>query len=253
MEDVVDKYDEYFKNGFVLVTGGIRGIGCSISTMLQARGFKVLANYLVEVDEAKAFVQKTKIPALQWDVSNFSECDKNIKMIEEKYGSIAFVVNNAGITDDSMLHKMEQKQWQRVIDTNLGSCFNICRAIVPNMRTRNFGRIVNISSINGLRGQLGQTNYSASKAGILAFTRSLALENAIKGITVNAVAPGYTNTSMVRSMKPEIVESIVKNIPLGRLAEPEEIAEAVAYLFSKNAAFVTGATLSVNGGQDMSS
>lgn len=240
------------KNRIAVVTGGTRGIGKAIALDLQKAGSKVAVSYAGNDAAAKDFTEQTGIPAYKWDVSDFNACQKAVKKIESELdGSIDILINNAGITKDGFLHKMTEENWDSVIDTNLKSCFNMVRAVIDGMRARSFGRIVNISSINGQLGQFGQTNYSAAKAGIFGFTKALARETAAKGITVNAVAPGYIATDMVRSVAPEILEKIVSGIPVGRLGEPEEIARAVCFLASDTAGFITGETLSVNGGQYM--
>jgi acetoacetyl-CoA reductase len=234
-----------------LVTGGTRGIGRAISLALRDAGYRVAANYLGNDEAARSFTRDIGIPAFKFDVADFNSCATNVGRIEQELGQVEILVNNAGITRDAMLHKMTPAQWNEVIATNLTSCFNTCHAVIGAMRERGFGRIVNISSINGQKGQLGQTNYAAAKAGILGFTKALALESATKGITVNAVAPGYTETDMVASVPKEVLAKIVAQIPVGRLGQPAEIARAVLFLVSDEAAFITGSTLTVNGGQYM--
>lgn len=234
-----------------LVTGGTRGIGEGISVALKAQGYRPVANYAGNVHAAEAFTERTGIPAYKFDVSDHEAALAGIARIEEEVGPIEILVNNAGITRDGMLHKMTFEQWKAVVDTNLGSCFNCARAVIDGMRQRRFGRIVNISSINGQAGQFGQANYAAAKSGIFGFTKALALENAAKGITVNAIAPGYVDTDMVRSVPPEILEKIIARIPVGRLGKPEDIARTVVFLVDEAADFITGATISVNGGQHM--
>ncbi|MBN8828404.1 MAG: 3-oxoacyl-ACP reductase [Sphingobacteriia bacterium] len=235
-----------------IVTGGTRGIGKEISTALKAEGYTVIATYNSNEKAAEEFQKQTGIKAYKWDVANFDECIKNINKIKEEFGKHPEVlVNNAGITRDNMLHKSSFADWDDVIKTNLYSCFNMCHAIIPAMRENNFGRIINISSINGLTGQLGQTNYSAAKAGMIGFTKALAKESAIKNITVNAIAPGYIGTEMLASIKEDVLQNIVKQIPAGRLGTPNEIARTVLFLASDNAGFITGSVLSVNGGQYM--
>ncbi len=233
-----------------VVTGGTRGIGLAISQGLIADGYKVAAVYRSNEETAQQFRDLGGY-AIQFDVSNFQECQDSINKIEAELGPVSVLVNNAGITRDGVLHKMPEENWHAVIETNLTSCFSMCRAVVGGMRDRGFGRIVNISSINGEKGQFGQTNYAAAKAGILGFTRALALETATKGITVNAICPGYIETDMTADIKPEVLASIIKQIPAGRMGKPEEIASLVAFLVSDKAAFITGATLDANGGQHM--
>ena len=234
-----------------LVTGGTRGIGEAICVALKDAGYRVAANYGGNDDAAKAFTERTGIPAYKFDVSDFDAVRAGIARIEEDLGPIEVLVNNAGITRDGTMHKMTHENWQMVIDTNLGSCFNCSRAVIDGMRERGFGRIVNIGSINGQAGQYGQVNYAAAKSGIHGFTKALAQEGAAKGITVNAVAPGYVDTEMVRAVPPEVLEKIVRRIPVGRLGKPEDIARSVLFLIDDDAGFITGATLSVNGGQHM--
>jgi len=233
-----------------IVTGGTRGIGLAISQGLIADGYKVAAAYRSDEAAAQKFRDLGGY-AIQADVSKFDDCQAAVAKIEEELGAVSVLVNNAGITRDGVLHKMGEDAWHAVIETNLTSCFSMCRAVVGGMRERGFGRIVNISSINGEKGQFGQTNYAAAKAGILGFTKALALETATKGITVNAICPGYIETDMTSNIKPEILESIIKQIPAGRMGKPEEIAALVAFLASDKAAFITGATLDANGGQYM--
>lgn len=233
----------------VLVTGGTRGIGAAISKFFKQSGYLVITNYKNDDQEAKVFSQNTGISVMKWDVSDYDECIKNIAEIEKKFqGHVEIVINNAGITRDVMFHKSEPNQWYDVINTNLNSCYNVSRAVIEKMRENKFGRIINISSVNALSGQAGQTNYTASKAGIIGFTKALALENASKNVTVNAIAPGYTDTEMVRVMPPQVLEKIIQKIPVGRLGTPEEIARVAGFLASDEAGFITGITLSVNGG-----
>ena len=234
-----------------IVTGGTRGIGAAISEALLQAGFAVAAIYHGNEEAAHAFRDRTGAHAYKVDVADYASCAAGVAQIEKETGPVAVLVNNAGITRDGMLHKMEAEAWHAVIETNLTSCFNMCRAVVGGMRERNFGRIVNISSINGQKGQLGQTNYSAAKAGMIGFTKALALEGASKGITVNAICPGYIATEMTGAMKQEVLDGIIRSIPMARMGQPSEIAEAVAFLASDHAAFITGATLAVNGGQYM--
>lgn len=236
-----------------LVTGGTRGIGEAISSSLKTAGCKVAANYGGNDETAKAFTDRTSIPAFKWDVGDFEACAAGIKQVEKALGPIDILVNNAGITRDTTLHRMKPEQWQAVIATNLDSLFNMTRNVIEGMRERGFGRIISISSINGQKGQFGQSNYAAAKAGLVGFTKAVAQENAAKGVTVNAVAPGYIGTEMVRAVPEEVLNSkILPLIPVGRLGEPEEIGRCVAFLASDDAGFITGSTLSVNGGQYMS-
>lgn len=234
-----------------LVTGGTRGIGEAISVALKEAGNTVVASYAGNDRAAADFTEKTGIAVKKFDVSDFDACQAAVREIEAETGPVEILVNNAGITRDGTLHRMEKDQWQAVIDTNLGSCFNMCRAVIDGMRTRNFGRIVNIGSINGQAGQYGQVNYAAAKSGIHGFTKALAQEGAAKGITVNAIAPGYINTDMVRAVPENVLEKIIAKIPVGRLGEADEIARGVAFLVADEAGFVTGSTLSINGGQHM--
>jgi acetoacetyl-CoA reductase len=235
-----------------VVTGGTRGIGEAICKALQAAGYKVAANYGGNDEAAQKFKAATGIPVYKWDVSSFDACAAGIKQIEADLGPIEILVNNAGIARDSMFNRMKPEQWTAVINTNLNSLFNMCRPVIEGMRTRRFGRIINISSINGQKGQMGQANYSAAKAGEIGFTKALAQENARRGITVNGICPGYINTEMVQAVPQEIVDkSILPLIPTGRLGEPEEVARCVIFLASEEAGFITGSTLAVNGGQIM--
>lgn len=235
-----------------IVTGGTRGIGHAISMSLKEAGYQVAANYASNDDAAKKFEKETGIKTFKWDVSDFDACHKGIAEVEKQFGaSVEVLVNNAGITRDSSLHRMTFDQWQQVISTNLTSCFNMCRATVPQMREKNYGRIVNISSVNAQLGQAGQTNYSGAKAGVLGFTKALARENANKGITVNAVAPGYIDTDMVHAVDEKVLAGIIAKVPVGRLGTPEEVASVVEFLTRKNSGFITGETISVNGGLDM--
>ncbi|MFZ6765110.1 beta-ketoacyl-ACP reductase [Pseudoroseomonas sp. WGS1072] len=236
-----------------VVTGGTRGIGAAISKALHADDYRVAAVYAGNDDAASAFQQATGIAVYKWDVSNFEACAAGLIRVTEELGPVDILVNNAGITRDSMLHRMTLEQWQAVINTNLNSLFNMTRPVLEGMRSRGFGRIINISSINGQKGQIGQANYSAAKAGDIGFTKALAQESAKKGITVNAICPGYTATDMVRAMPKDVLEkSILSQIPVGRLGEPEEIARCVQFLASEQAGFITGSTLTVNGGQYLS-
>ena len=233
-----------------LVTGGTRGIGAAISKALKAAGCKVAANYGGNDEAAQKFKAETSIPVFKWDVSSYEACAAGIKQVESEVGPVDVLVNNAGITRDAMFHRMKAEQWTQVIGTNLGSLFNMTRPVWEGMRERKFGRVVNISSINGQKGQMGQTNYSAAKAGELGFTKALAQEGARSGITVNAICPGYINTEMVQAVPKDVLEkSILPLIPAGRLGEPEEIARCVVFLASDDAGLITGATLTANGGQ----
>jgi acetoacetyl-CoA reductase len=233
-----------------LVTGGTRGIGAAIATALKGAGYLVAANYGGNDEAAGKFKAESGIPVYKWDVSSFDACAAGVKKVEAELGPVDVLVNNAGITRDGMFHKMTAEQWTAVINTNLNSIFNMCRPVIEGMRDRSFGRIINISSINGQKGQMGQTNYSAAKAGEIGFTKALAQENARKGITVNAICPGYIATEMVRAVPKDVLEkSILPQIPVGRLGEPEEIARCVVFLASDDAGFITGSTLTVNGGQ----
>jgi acetoacetyl-CoA reductase len=234
-----------------IVTGGTRGIGLSIGRRLANDGFQVVALYNGNEEAAKACENDIGAKTFRVDVTDFEACQSVCAEIEKTLGPITVLVNNAGITKDGVLHKMGKDTWDSVIDTNLTSCFNMCRAVMMAMRERSYGRIVNISSINGQKGQFGQTNYAAAKAGMIGFTKALALECANKGVTVNAVCPGYIATDMTAQIKPEVLDSIVKQIPVGRMGTPEEIAETVAFLSSEKAAFITGSTITVNGGQYM--
>ncbi len=235
-----------------LVTGGTRGIGEAISVALKEAGCKVAANYGGNDQAAAAFNERTGIPVYRWDVADFEACRAGVAQVEADLGPIDILVNNAGITRDTTLHRMSPEQWDAVIRTDLDSVFNMTRNVIEGMRARGFGRIVNISSINGQKGQFGQANYSAAKAGMIGFTKAVALENAAKGITVNAVAPGYIGTEMVRAVPEDVLKSkILPLIPVGRLGEPEEVARCVVFLASDDAGFITGSTLSANGGQYM--
>lgn len=235
-----------------IVTGGTRGIGAAVARRLDDAGHKVAAVYCGNLAVAEAFQRETGIRTYMWDVADYAACEAGIGVVMTDFEMpVEIVINNAGITRDVMLHKMSPAQWQEVIATNLTSCFNMCHATIATMRERGFGRIVNISSINGEKGQFGQTNYAAAKAGILGFTRALALETAAKGITVNAVAPGYIETDMLASMSKDILGKIAAQIPVGRLGHPDEIARIVEFLASDEAGFITGATMDANGGQFM--
>ena len=233
-----------------IVTGGTRGIGRAISDKLMADGLKVAALYHGN-EEAAESLRKAGGMAVKADVASFAACEAAVAEVEKALGPVDVLVNNAGITRDGFLHKMSEENWKAVIETNLNSLFNMSKAVVTGMRERGYGRIVNISSINGQKGQLGQTNYSAAKAGVIGFTKALAYEGAAKGITVNVVCPGYIATDMTKAMPEKVLESIIGGIPVGRMGEPEEIAALVAFLASEGAGFITGATFSANGGQYM--
>ncbi|MCZ8260098.1 MAG: acetoacetyl-CoA reductase [Beijerinckiaceae bacterium] len=236
-----------------LVTGGSRGIGAAISKGLKAAGYTVAASYAGNDDAAAAFTGETGIPTYKWDVSDFDACAAGVAKVEADLGPIDVLVNNAGITKDGMFHKMTKDQWYGVINTNLNSLFNMTRPVWEGMRARKFGRVICISSVNGQKGQMGQVNYSAAKAGDIGFVKALAQEGARAGITVNAICPGYIATEMVRAIDPAVLEkAILPQIPVGRLGEPEEIARAVVFLAADEAGFITGSTLSANGGQLMS-
>lgn len=237
-----------------LVSGGTRGIGAAISVALHQAGYRVAANYHGNDEKALDFHGRTGIPVYRWDVADYQACVEGIARVQDEIGPVDILVNNAGITRDGMFHKMTLDHWNEVIGTNLSGLFNMTHPVWPGMRERRFGRIVSISSINGQKGQAGQVNYAAAKAGDLGFTRALALEGASRNITVNAVCPGYTQTDMVRAIPPAIVEEqILPNIPVGRLGMPEEIARCVLFLVSDDAGFITGSTLSANGGQYLAS
>ncbi|MGL4727508.1 MAG: acetoacetyl-CoA reductase [Bosea sp. (in: a-proteobacteria)] len=235
-----------------LVTGGSRGIGAAISKALKAAGYKVAATYAGNDEAAAAFSKETAIPTYKWDVSDYDACVAGIAAVEADLGPVEVLVNNAGITKDGMFHKMTKDQWYGVINTNLNSLFNMTRPVWEGMRARKFGRVICISSINGQKGQMGQVNYSAAKAGDIGFVKALAQEGARAGITVNTICPGYIATEMVKAIDPAVVEkNILPLIPVGRLGEPEEIARAVVFLAADEAGFITGSTLSANGGQYM--
>lgn len=234
-----------------LVTGGTRGIGRAISVALKSAGYRVVANYCGNVEAAEDFTRETGIPSYRFDVSSFPECETAVQKIVAEVGPIEILINNAGITRDSTIHRMTYPQWEDVIHTNLTSCFNMTRTVIESMRDRGFGRIINIGSVNGQAGQYGQVNYAAAKSGIHGFTKALAQEGAAKGITVNAIAPGYVDTDMVRSVPHAVLEKIIARIPAGRLGHAEDIARGVVFLVADDADFITGATLSINGGQHM--
>ncbi|GLQ05298.1 acetoacetyl-CoA reductase [Sneathiella chinensis] len=234
-----------------IVTGGTRGIGEAISIMLKEKGYQVAANYGGNDERAQEFSKRTGIPVYKWDVSDYKACEEGVAKVKEDLGPVEILVNNAGITRDGTLHRMDQESWQKVIDTDLGSCFNMCRAVIEDMRAAKFGRVVNIGSINGQAGQYGQVNYAAAKSGIHGFTKAMAQEGAAQGITVNAIAPGYIDTDMVAAVPPQVLEKIVAKIPVGRLGKASEIARGVCFLVADDGGFITGSTLSINGGQHM--
>ena len=234
-----------------LVTGGTVGIGAAIAEALSAAGCRVASSFGSNARAADEFATRTGIPVFRWDVADFAACRAGVARVEAALGPVDILVNNAGITRDAMLHKMTPEQWREVIEVDLGSCFNMTRAVIEGMRERRFGRIVNITSVNGQSGQAGQSNYAAAKAGIIGFTKSIALEGASRNITANAIAPGYTDTAMVSAVRPDVLEQILKAIPAGRLATTAEIARCAVFLAADEAAFINGATLSVNGGKYM--
>jgi len=234
-----------------LVTGATSGIGAATAEALLAAGYRVAANFASHAEAAQAFTARTGIPTFGWNVADFAACRTGVARVEATLGPVDVLVNNAGITRDAMLHKMGAEQWREVLDVNLGGCFNMCRATIGGMRERRFGRIVNIGSVNGLSGQAGQTNYAATKAGLIGFTKSLALEGALRNITVNLVAPGYTDTAMVDAVDPEAMKRILAAIPAGRLATPAEIARGVVFLAADASAYINGVTLSIDGGKYM--
>ncbi|MBI4968416.1 MAG: acetoacetyl-CoA reductase [Rhodospirillales bacterium] len=234
-----------------VVTGGTRGIGAAICVGLKNAGYRPIANYFGNVEAAKKFSDETGIPSYRFNVADFGECEAGVKHIVRDHGPIEVLINNAGITRDGTLHKMSYESWEDVIHTNLTSCFNMCRLVIDSMRDRGFGRIVNIGSINGQAGQYGQVNYAAAKSGIHGFTKALAQEGAAKNITVNAIAPGYVDTDMVRAVPHNVLEKIIAKIPAGRLGRAEDIARGVLFLVADDADFITGSTMSINGGQHM--
>jgi len=235
-----------------VVTGGTRGIGAAIAIALKDAGYKVVANYAGNDEAAHKFKAESGIEVRKWDVSSYEGCAENLGRIENDFGPVDILVNNAGITWDVMFHKMTPEQWHKVINTDLNCLFNMCRPVIEGMRERGFGRIVNISSINGQKGQMGQSNYCAAKAGEIGFTKALAQENANKGVTVNAICPGYIATEMVRAVPKDVLDKrVIPQIPVGRLGEPEEVARCVLFLVSDDAGFITGSTLTANGGQYM--
>ncbi|TDI58097.1 MAG: acetoacetyl-CoA reductase [Alphaproteobacteria bacterium] len=232
-----------------LVTGGTRGIGAAVSIALKDAGYAVAATYAGNDEAANAFNAKTGIAVFKWDVGDYDACVAGIATVEADLGPVDVLVNNAGITRDTMLHKMSREQWDEVINVDLNSLFNMCRPLIEGMRERNFGRIINMTSINGQKGQMGQTNYSAAKAGIIGFTKALALETARKDITVNVIAPGYVDTDMVAAVPENVLEGIIAGIPKGRLAAPEDIANGAVFLAKDESGFITGTTLTINGAQ----
>ena len=234
-----------------LVTGGTRGIGAAASRLLKQNGFAVAANYAGNTEAADAFEKETGIRTFRWSVAEYDQCAEGVAAVEQELGPVDVLVNNAGITRDSMFHRMTPDAWRQVIETNLNGAFNMTHQVWAGMRERGFGRIINISSVNGQKGQMGQTNYSASKAGEIGLTKALAQEGATKGITVNAICPGYIATDMVMAVPEKVREAIIRQIPVGRLGEADEIARCVAFLASEDAGFITGSTLSPNGGQYM--
>lgn len=234
-----------------LVTGGTRGIGEAIAVELKEAGYVAVANYANSDESARTFRERTGIPTYKFDVSDFEACKNGIESIERDIGPVSVLINNAGITRDKTMHRMPPESWQAVLDTNLGSCFNLSRCVIEHMRASRFGRIVNIGSVNGQAGQYGQVNYAAAKSGIHGFTKALALESAAHGITVNAIAPGYVDTDMVRNVPADVLEKIIATIPVGRLGTAHDIARSVLFLISDDGGFITGSTLSINGGQHM--
>ena len=231
-----------------IVTGGTRGIGASISKKLKSSNFKVIANYTSNDEAAESFSKENNIEVIKWDVSNYDECQKSVNKIYEDNKNVDILINNAGITRDAPLHKMSKDNWQKVIDVNLNSIFNMTSLVINKMRENSFGRIVHISSVNGQKGQFGQTNYAATKSALIGFSKSLALESASKGITSNVICPGYINTEMVAAIREDILKSIIETIPNKRLGEADEVAEMVDYLVSDKASYVNGSTFSINGG-----
>ncbi|HCU06018.1 MAG TPA: beta-ketoacyl-ACP reductase [Holosporales bacterium] len=235
-----------------LVTGGIRGIGAAIAVQLKNDGYTVLANYVENEESAEKFSFDNNIPVIRFNVSDAKMCQDAITKLQQQYGFIDTLIHNAGIIRDNFMHKSTYEQWDEVINTNLNSCYYVTRPLIEKMRENQFGRIVVLSSINALKGQVGQTNYCASKAGIIGFAKSLALENAKKGITVNIVAPGYIDTDMTKVIPEKVKQSIIEQIPVGRFGKTEEIAKAVSFLCHESSAFITGETLNINGGQYLS-
>lgn len=239
------------RNRSALVTGGVQGLGAAAAKALAEAGVTVAAAHLGAGDRARAFADETGIPVFEWDVSDYDACAQGLKDVEAAIGPLDILVNNAGVNRDVMFHKMDRDDWDAVIGVDLGSMFNVTRQVIGGMRARGFGRIINISSVNAARGQMGQTNYCAAKAGVEGFTRALARESAAKGITVNAIAPGYADTPMVDAVPDDIIEKILEMVPMSRLAEPDEIGRWVRFLAAEDAGFVTGVTLPVNGGMRM--
>lgn len=239
------------KSHVAIVTGGTRGIGEAISIALSEQGYRVAANYAGNHERAQEFSERTGIPIYAFDVSDYDQCVEGVQQITEDLGVVDILINNAGITRDGTLHSMDFENWNAVLQTNLSSCFNMCRCVIDGMRERGFGRIVNIGSVNGQAGQYGQVNYSAAKSGIHGFTKALAKEGARKGITVNAIAPGYVDTDMVRAVPEKVLEKIIGTIPVGRLGMAEDIARGVVFLVDEKASFITGSTIDINGGQHM--
>ena len=234
-----------------LVTGGSRGIGGAISIALKDAGYQVAANYAGNDDAAREFSAETGIPVFKWDVADHDACAAGVAQAAEQLGTVEVLVNNAGISRDGFLHKMPEENWDRVIDVDLNSCYHMSHAVLNGRRGAGFGRIISISSINGQCGMMGVVNYAAAKAGMLGFTKALALENAFKGVTVNAICPGYVKTDLIAHVSDEVMAGIIKGIPVGRIGEPEEIARCVTFLADDNAGFITGSTISVNGGAYM--
>lgn len=234
-----------------LVTGGVTGIGAATCKALKKAGHTVAANYFGNAAAAERFRKEAGIPIFEWDVADFDGCQRGVAKVAGEVGPVDILVNNAGVNRDCTLHKMTKEQWRAVIDVDLGGCFNMCRAVIEGMRERRYGRIISVSSINGLAGQFGQTNYAAAKAGIIGFTKALALEGAARNITANAIAPGYTDTAMVATVPADVLKRILALVPVGRLGHTNEIARGVVFLASDDAGFITGATLSINGGKYM--
>ncbi|MEZ5829363.1 MAG: acetoacetyl-CoA reductase [Hyphomicrobiales bacterium] len=234
-----------------LVTGGTRGIGEAVSKALKKAGYKVAATYAGNDDAAQAFKKETGIPVFKWDVGDYAACEQGVVAVENEVGPVEVLVNNAGISRDAMLQKMTSEQWEQVMRTDLDSVFNMTRQVINGMRERGFGRIINISSINGQQGMLGLSNYCAAKAGMIGFTRAVALEGARKGVTANAIAPGYVATELLANVSEKVMEAIVGQIPVGRLGEADEVARCVVFLAADESAWITGSTLTINGGQLM--